>query len=42
MDAQNNLKLRRPDRSRMLQKVHENQKSVKRDHIKDILIQNFR
>lgn len=41
MDAQINLKLRRSDRSTLLIHKHEVEKSQKRDHIRDILIQNF-
>lgn len=41
MDAQINLKLRRSDRSTLLIRKHEEEKSHKRNHIRDILIQNF-
>lgn len=41
MDAQINLKLRRSDRSSLLIRKHEDEKTIKRDHIRDILIQNF-
>jgi len=41
MDAQINLKLRRSDRSTILLRKHEDEKSIKRDHIRDMLIQNF-
>jgi hypothetical protein len=38
MDAQNNLKLRRSDRSSLLIRKHEDDKLIKRDHLRDILI----
>ena len=38
MDAQNNLKLRCSDRSSLLIRKHEDDKLIKRDHIRDILI----
>lgn len=41
MDVQMNLKLRRSDRSAVLLRKHEDTKSIKREHIKEILIQNF-
>lgn len=41
MDAQINLKLRRSDRSTLLLRKHEDEKTIKRDHIRGIIIQNF-
>jgi hypothetical protein len=42
MDAQMNLKLRRSERNTLLMKnKHEDAKSLKRDHIKDIIVQQF-
>jgi len=41
MDAQINLKLRRSDRSTLLLRKHEEEKSHKRNHIREMLIQNF-
>lgn len=42
MDAQMNLKLRRSDRgTNMLRSQHEDQKHVKREHIRDMIVSNF-
>jgi hypothetical protein len=41
MDVQINLKLRRSDRSTLLLRKHDEEKSVKREHIRGILVQNF-
>jgi hypothetical protein len=42
MDALSNLKLRKPDISSILSKKHDQIKSVKREHIKEILLRNIR
>jgi len=41
MAVQLNLKLRTTDRSALLLRKHEDSKSLKREHIREILIQNF-
>ena len=42
MDAQMNLKLRRSDRGSLLMRSkHEDQKSIKREHVKEMIVQNF-
>lgn len=41
MDVQLNLKLRTTDRSALISRKHEDSKSLKREHIREILIQNF-
>ena len=42
MDAQRNLKLRRSERNTLLMKSkHEDAKTLKRDHIKDIIVSQF-
>lgn len=42
MDAQMNLKLRRDERgARMLKNQHEDAKTVKRGHVRDMIVSNF-